>query len=80
MGPHRHGHALRARRSRAALQIFIDGTLSTSASGFAPSAYDTAPLRAGCRGDGANAFDGMLDEVRLYNRVLTNAELQTLAQ
>ncbi len=63
-----------------AFQLFVDGALAKNATGLSPITYDTAPLRIGCRADDANAFNGTIDEVRLYNRQLTNAEITSLAQ
>lgn len=62
------------------MQIFVDGALTKNATALSPITYDTAPLRIGCRADNANAFNGSIDEVRLYNRQLTLTEISSLAQ
>jgi len=62
------------------LQLFLDGASVETASGLPPITYDGASLRVGCRADGANAFNGYLDEVRLYDRVLSASEIVSLAQ
>lgn len=62
------------------VQVFVDGTLGKSTSALPPIPYDTAPLRIGCRADDANGFNGSIDEVRLYNRQLSNTEIASLAQ
>lgn len=61
------------------LQIFVDGTNTVSQRGYPGIAFSTASLRIGCRADDANYFAGLIDEVRLYDRVLSAAEITTLA-
>jgi fibronectin type 3 domain-containing protein len=65
------------------IHIYINGVLadgaSTAGSG---TAYDdsTTPLTIGNRPvDNARGFSGAIDEIRVYNRVLTTAEIQALA-
>lgn len=63
-------------------ELFIDGVLVKSQTG-APTTIVrdmTVPARIGCRGDGTNFFEGILDDVRLYNRALTNQEILNLAR
>ncbi len=62
------------------VRIYLDGALvgqTTSLSGSTGSG--TSPLFFARRGDGQYLNTG-LDEVRLYNRVLTLSEIQSLAQ
>lgn len=73
-----------------ALALYVNGKLSNTVKsemvGFIDG--DTSPFVLGARGSPANAeivgglrsFPGALDEVRLYNRVLSPAEVLTLAQ
>jgi len=37
-----------------------------------------APLRIGSRADGVNYFKGHIDDIRIYNRVLSKSEIQEL--
>lgn len=62
------------------MQVFLDGALAKTSTNLLSITYDTAPLRIGCRADDANAFNGTIDEVRLYNRQLSSAEITSLAQ
>jgi len=63
-----------------ATQIFLDGTLAATQSGFAPISYDGAAMRIGCRSDGNNSFDGLIDEVRVYDHALSQSDVTALAQ
>lgn len=62
------------------IQVFVDGVLGKSSTNLLAITYDTAHLRIGCRADDANAFNGAIDEVRLYNRQLSPSEITSLAQ
>lgn len=63
------------------IQIFVDGALQTSGTG--PAGARTAPpfLRIGSLQTGAAAsfFNGGLDGVRLYNKVLTATEITAIS-
>jgi len=63
----------------ASVAIFLDGTLATSLAGVPPITFSAVSMRIGCRADDANYFDGLVDEVRVYDRVLTAAEITALA-
>lgn len=61
-------------------RLYIDGVLVKSAGNSSPLAYDTHPALIGCD-DNAGAserFHGVLDELRIYNRALSQAEIQNL--
>ncbi len=61
------------------IKLYLNGQLegeSTSTSG--SHANGTAPLRFGERGDGNNDYQGKIDEVRIYNRVLFPDEVRRL--
>ena len=63
------------------LRIYVNGVLK--AEGNANPDVGVAnrhPLRLGVDSDGGSAFDGLIDEVRLYRRVLSEAEIRQLAQ
>ncbi|MEO5955285.1 MAG: LamG domain-containing protein, partial [Nitrospiraceae bacterium] len=57
------------------LQIYLDGALATTATK-ALEADGVGHLVTLGNLQGTNAFSGTLDEVRIYNRVLTLAEIQ----
>ena len=60
----------------SALRIYVDGTLVTTRTGASPPPVSTNPLRIG--GDAVwsdEFFDGSLDEIRVYDRALTAAEI-----
>src|SRR6185312_6168316 len=65
------------------VHIYINGVAAdgTSQSGTAPMLSDSSsPLTIGNRTvDNARGFAGNLDEVRVYNQVLSAAEIQTIA-
>lgn len=69
----------------AGIHIYINGVESTDgtvANGGGGAAYDdsTTPLTIGNRPtDNARGFNGSVDDVRVYNRVLSAAEIQALA-
>ncbi len=62
-------------------QIYLDGALAGSG-GAAPSiAYDTHAMLIGADADSGSPtsfFPGLIDELTLYNRVLTSAEIQAV--
>ncbi len=60
--------------------LYLDGALASSQPGFPAIAYDGADMRIGCRSDGNNSFNGVIDEVRIYDRALTSSEITSLAQ
>lgn len=41
---------------------------------------DGAGVRIGCRGDDSRFFAGIIDDVRVFNRALSQSEIQALAQ
>ncbi len=65
----------------ASQQIYLDGALAGSA-GAAPSiAYDTHAMLIGADADSGSPtsfFPGLIDELTLYNRVLTSTEIQAV--
>jgi hypothetical protein len=62
-------------------RLYINGVLAASVT--SNISYDTSPIFLGAdRNNGSIAlpFDGVLDDLRIYNRVLPASELQMLAQ
>jgi len=60
-------------------KAYINGVLDNSATGRSiPS--DTTILRIGIRGDTTLPFDGILDDVRIYDRALTASDIAALYQ
>lgn len=69
--------------STGVLDLFIDGQLVASASiaSWTGSSDDTEPMGAAvaARSDGAgNYFDGTIDDIRIYHRVLTDEDVMSL--
>jgi len=62
----------------ATAKLYINGVLDSSTSRGGTIGTDTRPLYIGGR-PGADFHDGMLREVRLYNRALTSAEVTRLS-
>jgi hypothetical protein len=59
--------------------LFIDGTSVTTVAAVPPIAPVAVSMRIGCRSDNGNYLNGAIDELRLYDRVLSAAEITTLA-
>jgi hypothetical protein len=62
--------------SASSVDIYLNGVLATSVSGSA--LFSRAGLQLGCRGAGENPFDGLIDEVGIWSRVLTSGEISSL--
>jgi uncharacterized repeat protein (TIGR01451 family) len=60
------------------LKVYINGVLDTSlaASGAIPT--NTLPLHIGADQSGLSNFNGLIDEVQLYNRALSDAEVLSI--
>jgi hypothetical protein len=78
-GPLKPGtwHLLAMTYNGTNLNVFCDGQqVATGAIG-RPRTTGDGPLRLGKRGDGYNpSFPGLINEVRVYNRALSDAELE----
>lgn len=61
------------------IRIYKDGTLDASGAFSGPVDTNTSPLFIGARGGSALFFGGSLDEVKIFNRALTAAEVCTEA-
>jgi hypothetical protein len=58
------------------VQLFVNGVLNVSAAQSLTPAVNTSPLYIGQFGGNADRLGGVVDEVRIYNRALTQAEVQ----
>ena len=74
-------HHFVALRSESTIKLFIDGELQGTASSTS-SATNLRPLCFGCvhwpSGGISRFFKGTLDDVRIYNRALSDVEIQSL--
>jgi hypothetical protein len=59
------------------LRVFINGTQAGSAAVAGSIAASTGALRIGGNSVWGEYFNGLIDEVRIYNRALSAAEIQT---
>ena len=61
-------------------RLYVDGMLVSSAGNSSPLSYDTNPALIGCDDNGGNSefYQGTLDELRIYNRALSQPEIQAL--
>jgi hypothetical protein len=74
-------HHIVGQKTSAALQIYVDGISKASISNTGTIAYTQGTgLFIGRHGNGDTIFDftGIIDDVRIYNRALSNQEVQTL--
>jgi hypothetical protein len=61
------------------MRIYYNGVMQASLAGPPSIASNALPLSIGAESSGARAFKGALDEVRVYNRALSDAEIAELA-
>lgn len=74
-------HHIAATFGSGTLRVYVDGTMHQTVGGLS-IVYGSDPLFIGCDLDnnvGTAKWNGQIDEVRLYNRVLSGAEIATLA-
>ena len=76
-------HHIAVQRSGNAVQLYIDGILNNSATGAAAiNLTNNGQFSiggSGCAGiDGTQTFTGKIDEVSVYNRALTQTEIQSV--
>ena len=60
----------------ATIALYVNGALAGSRSMSGPIATSAAPLRIGGNAVWGEYFSGLIDEVRIYNRALSPAEIQ----
>ena len=61
----------------ATMRLYVNGVQAASRAQTGAIATSTNPLQVGGDGIYGQFFQGMIDEVRIYNRALTPAEIQT---
>ncbi|TWD74863.1 sialidase-1 [Kribbella amoyensis] len=73
-------HHVALQRKAGTLSLWVDGTQVGSSTAPAGSVSPARPFKmyVGQRLDGAHHFDGSLDEVRLYRRALSQAEITSI--
>jgi hypothetical protein len=59
------------------LRLYINGVLNTSVAQNLTPAVNTSPLYIGQFGGGVNRMRGVIDQVRIYGRALSQAEVST---
>jgi hypothetical protein len=62
-------------------RVYVDGAQETSVGGNSPITYDTGDVNIGCDNSGpaVGYFVGALDELQIYDRALSAAEIAQLA-
>jgi PKD repeat protein len=60
----------------ARLRLFVNGVEAASTAASGPLVQSGDPLRIGGNGVWGEYFSGLIDEVRVYNRALSSAEIQ----
>ena len=60
----------------ATLRLYVNGTQVRSLAVTGPMTVSTGPLKLGGNAIWAEWFAGLMDDVRIYNRALTPAEIQ----
>ncbi len=63
----------------AEMKIYLNGALFHSGVDKDNTLTAVEEFKLGCSGDGANFYDGAIDDLRVYNKVLSVAEVQDLA-
>ena len=67
-------------RSTGAMKIYVDGVLEKSGTGGTQALTTPTKIRFGSLQTGMNFFSGQLDDIRIYNRVLTDSEIAAIAR
>jgi hypothetical protein len=60
------------------VQLYVNGALESSVAFTGPILQTSQPLCIGRYGTVGEAVNGLMDDLRLYNRALSAAEIQTL--
>ncbi len=62
----------------AQMRVYVNGTLDGTFNGNAAIPTNALPLRIGADSNGGNLFSGLIDEVEILNRALSQAEIQAI--
>jgi hypothetical protein len=60
------------------IQLYVNGSLAGSAGGILGEAINTRALTFGAQSGGGAFFNGLIDDIRVYNRALSAAEVSSL--
>ena len=61
----------------AALRLYVNGVLTATQARTGAIETNTSPVRIGGNSPYGEFFQGLIDEVRVYNRALSQTEIQT---
>lgn len=62
----------------AQVRLYVNGVLDASAALTGAIPTNNSPLRIGADSNGLNQFNGLIDEVEIFNRALTQTEIQSI--
>lgn len=71
-----HHVAATRQRSSGAMALYVDGELVASGTGSTYSLNAPTTMRLGCLAPGLNFFHGQMDEVRIWNTVRSQVQIQ----
>ena len=71
-------HFLVGRKNNSSYSVFVDGQIQNSTNDAYPLSGSSLHLHIGHHGAWNNWFNGMIDDVSIYNRSLSNAEILNL--
>ena len=60
------------------VKLYVDGNLDSTHSGHSSLPINSAPVTFAANADGGERWDGTIDEVRIYNRALSEDEISTI--
>lgn len=73
-------HHIICQKSGSVFEIYVDGVLNSTGSCVVNgSVYNTSPIFIGALFDTESAYNGLIDELRIYNRSLTISEISSLS-
>ncbi len=62
----------------AQMRVYLNGTLDGTFATTVAIPTNSLPLRIGAASDGGSSFNGLIDEVEVFNRALSQAEIQAI--
>jgi hypothetical protein len=68
---------LAATEDGSTLKLYVNGALAASTAAAGPITTSSMPLKIGANAIWGEYFNGLIDDVRIYNRALTASEIQT---